>query len=72
MDRFNFLGKEIVLESFPYQRRPIAYACNHIPRMDVIEVILGPCPVLGFAVVDFELDILRNPISAEARKVSTV
>jgi hypothetical protein len=39
---------------------PIADCSSHSTDVNVVEMILRPGPVL-FAVVDFELDIWRNP-----------
>lgn len=59
------MSVESILVGFADQRCPITDACNHIAGVDVIEVVLWPGPVLGFAVIDFEADVVWYPEPSE-------
>lgn len=51
-----------ILVGFADQRCPVTDACNHVAGVYVIEVVLWPGPVLGFAVIDFEADVVWYPV----------
>lgn len=53
-----------VLVGFADKGGPVAYTCDHVTGMDVVEVVFRPGPVFAFAVIDLEADVVGYPTSS--------
>lgn len=64
-------GKSILV-GFADQGCPVADACDHVAGVDVVKVVLWPVPRFGFAVIDFEADVVRYPVSIKMMRSASL